>query len=98
MLAQFVVMYREAGGLLPGLGAFSSTRQFTQLVSEGVEGIVPGVALNDREATRNLSVESQVFSIYAIGEVGRVRRTIHTVIHTGLSPNEGGAVLYWRED
>lgn len=98
MLAQFVVMYREAGGLLPGLGALASTRQFTQLVSEGVEGIVPGVALNDREAARNLAVESQVFSIYATGEVGNVRRTIHTVIHTALSPNEGGAVLYWRED
>lgn len=98
MLAQFVVMYREAGGLLPGLGAFSSVRQFTQLVSEGMEGMVPGVPLNSREASRYLSVESQVFSIYATGEVGRVRRTIHTVIHTGLESTEGGAVLYWRED
>lgn len=98
MLAQFVVMYREAGGLLPGLGAFSSTRQFTRLVRDGMEGMVPGVALNEREALRHLTVESRVFSVYATGEVGRVRRTIHTVIHTGLSSTEGGAVLYWRED
>lgn len=98
MLAQFVVMYREAGGLLPGLGAFSSVRQFTSLVSEGMEGMVPGVPLNTREARRNLSVESRVFSIYATGEVGRVRRTIHVVIHTGLESTEGGAILYWRED
>ena len=98
MLAQFVVMYREAGGLLPGLGAFSSVRQFTQLVGDGMEGMVPGVPLNTREASRHLAVESRVFSIYATGEVGRVRRTIHTVIHRGLETTEGGAVLYWRED
>jgi general secretion pathway protein K len=98
LLAQFVAMYREAGGLLPGLGAFSSTQQFTQLVRDGMAGFVPGVPLNDREARRYLSVESDVFSVYATGEAGRVRKNIHVVIHTGLSPNEGGAVLYWRED
>lgn len=97
MLAQFVVMYREAGGLLPGLGAFTSVRQFTDVVGEGMEGLVPGVRISS-QASRHLDVESSVFSIYATGEVGRVRRTIHTVIHTGLSSTEGGAVLYWRED
>jgi general secretion pathway protein K len=97
-LAQYAAMYRDAGGLMPGLGAFSSARQFTSLISDGVEGIVQGVPLNEQEALRHLGVESRVFSVYATGEVGRVRRTIHTVIHTGLNPNEGGAVLYWRED
>ncbi len=99
MLAQFLVSVREAGGLLPGLGGFPSVRQFTTLVSEGgLEGLIPGVPLNDAEARRYLDVESQVFSVFATGEFGRVRRTIHAVIHTGLSSTEGGAVLYWRED
>ena len=102
MLAQFVVMYREAGGILPGLGAFPSVDQFVSIVGEGMEGLVPGVALDDRTARRYLDVESRVFSVYATGEVVRrqrvVRRTVHVVIHTGLSSSEGGAVLYWRED
>jgi general secretion pathway protein K len=98
MLVTFISAVRDQAAILPGMGAFSNTRAFTRLVRDGIEDVVPGIPINEREALRHISIESRVFSIYATGEVGRVRRTIHAVIHTGLSSTEGGAVLYWRED
>ena len=98
LLAYFIDMLRTGGGFLPGLGSFRSVREFISIVKNGVEGMIPGVEINAREASRYLTVESRVFSIYAIGEVGRVKKVIHVVVDTrGARAAEGGAIVYWRE-
>lgn len=98
LLAQFIEFMRDAGGMLPGLGSFNSVEDFLTLIKNGVEGMIPGVELNPTEAKRYLTVDSRVFSIYATGEVNKIKKEIHVVIDTrGEKATEGGAIIYWRE-
>jgi general secretion pathway protein K len=77
---------------------FSNTGKFVRNIGAGAEG-VPGVAMNAGEAGRYLTVDSQTFSIYAMGELGHSRKRLHVVIdYRGANAAKGGKILYWREN
>lgn len=77
---------------------FSNTGKFVRNIRSGAEG-VGGVPMNAGEAGKYLTVDSQVFSIYAMGELGRSRKRLHVVLdYRGANAAKGGKVLYWREN
>lgn len=77
---------------------FSNPGKFMRNVGAGAEG-VSGVPMNAGEAGQYLTVDSQVFSIYAMGQVGRSRKRIHVVVdYRGAHAMKGGRILYWRDN
>jgi len=77
---------------------FANPSRFLQNVGRGVEGI-PGMSLDQAGVGKFLTVDSQVFSIYATAEVGKARKRIWTVVDTrGMAAMGGGTILYWKMD
>ncbi len=77
---------------------FSNPGKFVRNIGTGAEGI-PGVDMNGAEAGNYLTVDSEVFSIYAMGTVGRSRKRLHVVLDMrGPNAMKGGKVLYWRDN
>lgn len=77
---------------------FSNPGKFMRNVGQGTEGL-PGIPMNPGQAGQQLTVDSQVFSIYAMGSVGRSRKRLHVVVdYRGANAMKGGKVLYWREN
>ncbi len=77
---------------------FSNTGKFIRNIGDGAEGVA-GVDINGGEAGKYLTVDSEVFSIYAMGELGRSKKRLHVVLdYRGANAAKGGKVLYWREN
>jgi general secretion pathway protein K len=77
---------------------FSNPGKFMSNVGSGAEGL-PGIPMDAGEAGQQLTVNSEVFSIYAMGLVGRSRKRLHVVVdYRGPNALSGGKVLYWREN
>jgi len=77
---------------------FSNTGKFMRNVGAGAEGL-PGIPMDAGQAGQYLTVDSEVFSIYAMGEVGQSRKRLHVVVdHRGPNAMKGGKILYWREN
>jgi len=77
---------------------FSNPGKFIRNVGAGAEGL-PGMPMNAGEAGQQLTVDSQVFSIYALGQVGRSRKRLHVVVdYRGAHAMKGGKVVYWRDN
>ena len=77
---------------------FSNPGKFVRNIGSGAEGI-PGVGMDGGAAGNYLTVDSEVFSIYSMGTVGRSRKRLHVVLDM-RSPwsMKGGKVLYWRDN
>ena len=77
---------------------FSNPGKFLRNVGQGAEGL-PGMPMNAGAAGQHLTVDSQVFSIYAFGQVGRSRKRLHVVVdYRGAHAMKGGKIVYWREN
>jgi general secretion pathway protein K len=90
-LIQYMVDVRSLLGV-----PFANTGRFLQNVGSGVQDI-PGVSMNRDDVNKYLTVDSQVFSIYATAQVGKSKKRIWTVVDTrGANSMNGGTVLYWK--
>jgi hypothetical protein len=88
-LVQYIIEIRDLLG-----GPFESVQMFCQIVNTAPQR----VNIDCAQARGLLTTRSEVFSIYAMAEVGRVIKRIHAVVHTGENHPQPGRLLYWRED
>jgi len=90
-LIQYMVDVRSLLGV-----PFANTGRFIQNVGSGIQDI-PGINMNRDDVNKYLTVDSQVFSIYATASAGKSKKRIWAVVDTrGANSMNGGTVLYWK--
>jgi len=77
---------------------FKKVSDFTKLMAEPLTGVT-GVSLKRGLASMYLTTSSNIFSIYAKGNVGEIEKRIHAVIDLrNQATAAGGRYIYWRMD